>query len=448
MAISSAGIGSGLDVQSLVSQLVATERAPAESRLNTQETRTRSTLSALGAFKSALATLQDSVAALTGRTTGLSQMTTTSSKPELFTATTATGAQPGNFGVEVLALAQAGKIASAPYASSSAVVGTGTVTIGVGSDSFSVTLGATGNTLAALRDKINQASDNPGVTATLLNESGGTRLILTSRETGIANELSFSSAATADGASFVSTSVLQPAADASIEIDGFAYTSASNTVTGAIDGVTLKLLKAEPGTVGAIDMAADSAASTSAIKAFVDAYNAVMDVMAKHGKFDAATKTAGPLLGEGSVRNAMIQMRAVLNDSVEGGALTVLSQLGITTQTDGKFKLDTTVLDQALAKDPRAVRQLFGGTEGYATRMDTVLDDVLESEGRLAAGHKGLEARLERLDDERDRLDRRMAMIQARYLRQFTALDAMMGKSSATSGFLSQQLANLPGSGS
>ena len=302
MAISSAGIGSGLDVQSLVTQLVAAERSPAESRLGRQESTTRSTLSALSIFKSTMSGLQTAVNALKGGTSALDKLTISSSKPELFTASTSTGAAAGSFGVEVLNLAAVSKINSDVYASADAVVGNGTVTISVGAESFDITLDDDGNSLADLRNKINEASDNTGVSASLLNVDGGTRLILTSRETGTANAVSLSSAAEIGGAPFINTSSLQTAVDAEIEIDGFTYISGSNTVTGAVDGVSFNLLKAEPGTVGTLNLSVDSKSSSDAVQALVKSYNTIVAVMATYGKYDTSSKTAGPLMGDASVR--------------------------------------------------------------------------------------------------------------------------------------------------
>ncbi|MGQ0528869.1 MAG: flagellar filament capping protein FliD [Panacagrimonas sp.] len=449
MAISSAGIGSGLDVQSLVSQLVASERSPAETRLSRQESSTRSTLSALSIFKSTMAGLQTSVNALKGGASALDKLSVSSSKPELFTATTSSGAAAGSFGVEVLSLATVSKINSDVYGSADAVVGNGTVTISVGAESFDITLDNDGNSLADLRDKINQASDNTGVTASLLNVDGGTRLVLTARETGTANALSLSSSAEIGGAAFINTAVLQTAVDAEIEIDGFTYISGSNTVTAAVDGVSFNLLKAEPGTVGTLNLNVDSKSSSEAVQALVKSYNTIVAVLATYGKYDASSKTAGPLMGDASVRGALSQIRGILSgSSTSGGDFQVLSQLGITTQADGTLKVDSAKLDAAIASDAQGVKSLFSGSDGFATQLSEVLSGVLGTGGRLEAGTQGLQSRLDNLADQRDRLDLRMAAVERRYRQQFTALDTLLGQLQTTSSYLTQQLSNLPGSNS
>lgn len=447
MAISSAGIGSGLDVASLVTQLVAAERSPAEGRLTRLENKAKTTLSALGVFKSVAASLQSAVNALKGTGSTLGKLTTLSSKPELFTATAANGSVASSFSIEILQKAQASKIATAAYASADAIVGSGTVTLNVGSESFAITLTDGDNTLAGLRDKINAATDNKGVTASILNESGGARLILTSKETGLAKAVTLSSAAEVGGASYISTSVVQSALDAQVEIDGFPYNSGSNTITGAIEGVTINLLKAEPGTVANLDITLDSGASSEAVQNLVKAYNTFVAAISQFSRYDAATKTGGPLLGDAMVRTTTQQVRSVLGSSVEGGDVTLLAQLGITTQTDGTLKVDASKLDAAIKADPDGIKNLFGGTGGFATRLSTVLDGVLGPEGRLQAQTKGLQGRVDDVGDARDALDLRMAAVERRYRAQFTALDSLLGTLSTTSNYLAQQLGNLPGTG-
>jgi flagellar hook-associated protein 2 len=444
MTISSAGIGSGLDVNSLVTQLVQADRAGTDSQLSTRETTTKSTISALGSFKSVLAALQSAANALTASGSGLGAMNATSSEEDLFTASATSSAVAGSFRVEVLQTATAAKIASTPYTNADTAVGTGTVTLHVGAtDTFSISLTA-GDTLAKLRDKINAATDNKGVTATILNEAGGSRLILTSKDTGVAKAVTLTSD-DGSGASFITTSVVDTAKDAHVKIDDFDYYSGSNTISGAITGVTLNLKKAEIGTVGTLSLGLDGAASVTSLGAFVKAYNAFISTTAALTKFDAANKTAAPLLGDSTVRTTQGQIRSILGGSVTGGSFAVLSQIGITTQTDGTLALDSSKLNAALASDSDGVRALLGGTGGFATKLDTLLDGVLDTDdGSLAAKSKSLQGRLDDIADQRSELNLRMAAVEKRYRAQFTALDTMMGQMQTTSSYLAQQLANLP----
>lgn len=448
MAISSAGIGSGLDITSLVSQLVAAERAPQASRIQRAQTKLGVSLSAIGMFKNALAQLQTAAQALTGSKASFGQLSTTISQEGFFTATASSTAVAGTYGIEVIDIARGHKLASTAYVGGgTAVIGAGSVTIGVGGEDFTVDLASPTASLADLRNAINAAADNTGVNAVLLTEDTGTRLVLTSREEGTASQITFNSSASGGG-SLLTTSTLQAATDAQIKVEGYTYTSTSNTVTSAIEGVTLDLLKAEPGTTLSLSLAQDTASSSKAVKALVTAYNAVVDLVAKYGSYDPTTKSGGPLMGESSVRSAMQQIRAVLGDNVGDGRYSMLAQLGITSDKSGKLNVDASKLDAAFAADSAAISKLFSSTEGVATRLNTVLEGFVGDEGRVDSQTEQLQKRLKALDDQTASLDRRMALVEARYRKQFTALDTLLGQMQSTSSYLSQQLANLPGSSS
>ena len=278
MPLSSAGIGSGLDVNSLVAQLVSAERSPQANRLQTTQSRINVNLSALGTFTAGLSQLQSAVDALAGDGGAVGRLSTTLSSEGLFGASTTPEAVAGRYEVEVLSRASAHKMASQAYAGGAdSVAGNGTVTVGMGAESFQDQLIDGANTLADLRDRINAATDNPGVRASLLTEDGGTRLLLTSGQTGTAQSLGLAS--TADGGgdllTFVDTHL---ATDAQVRIDGFTHTDGDNSISGALDGVTLDLLAAEPGTVVNLDIRADHTAAADAIQQLVRSYNAVVGV--------------------------------------------------------------------------------------------------------------------------------------------------------------------------
>lgn len=448
MAISSAGIGSGIDVNSLVTQLVSAERAPQDARLATTKNKINVTLSALGTFKGGLSALQAAVNAIKGTDSAIGKLATSLSSEGYFSANAGSSAVPGRYEVEVLSLAKAHKLASSTFAGgASSVVGNGTVTIGVGGDSFDVTLADGANTLADLRDAINAAPNNTGVNATLLTEDGGTRLVLTSRTAGTAEALTVSTAASGGGTLFTTEDV-QVATNAQIKVDGYTYTGSSNVISAALDGVTLNLTKAEVGTKITLDISNDQTAASTAIQELVRAYNAVVGVVKKQASYDSASQTGGPLMGDIAVRSAMQQIRTILGGESGSGTYTMLAQLGVKTATDGTLSVDASKLSSALSADPAAVRSLFSGTDGVADKLSTLLDGFLDSDGRIGAQTERLQARLESIDDQTEALDRRMALVEMRYRKQFTALDALLGQLQSTSSYLTQQLSNLPGSSS
>ncbi|MDM4771908.1 flagellar filament capping protein FliD [Solimonas sp. SE-A11] len=432
-SINASSFSSGLDVVSLVAQLVAVDRAKPDARIAAAQSKAQTRLSALGVMKSALSNLQTTAKTLVGGG-AVATPAVKSSREDLFTATTAPGAARGSFAVEVVSLAQSSKLISGPVASADTILGAGDVDITVGDKSFKVTLGSTDNSLGALRDAINKATDNPGVTASLVTESGGVRLLLTGNQTGASQAVSVSS-------SLISLNQTQAAADAHVKVEGFDVYSASNTVTGALDGVTLNLVKAEPGTTGTLALSTDNSASAKAVQDFVTKYNQVLTTINNLTKYDAATKTASTLTGDSTVRQTAAELRSIMSGSAPGGAYSYLTQLGIKTGSDGLLSVDSAKLNEAIAKDSGSIARMFGGDDGYATRMSKSIDAMLADNAGLDAQTDTLQARLKDIEKQKDALDRRMTQVEARYTAQFTALDTLMTRMSTTSNYLTQQLA-------
>ncbi|MGQ0501672.1 MAG: flagellar filament capping protein FliD [Panacagrimonas sp.] len=436
MAITSSGVGSGLDVNSIVTQLVSSERKAADTRISVAQTTTRVKISALGTTKSVLTNLQSALSKLkTGE--ALTALSAKSSHEALLTASGSSGAVAGSYGVEVVELARGNKLVSTPYASAAASVGSGSFTFSSGGESFTVTLVDGANSLADLRNAINNATDNSGVSAAIINESGGSRLVLSARDTGLVNSVTLTAGA-------LTLTEQQIASDAHVRIEGFDHYSPSNQVTTAVDGVSFNLLKAEPGTTATITLSADPAAATSAIKGFVKAYNTWTTTIASLTKYDAASDTAGVLLGDGAVRTLRQQLRSMVGESVDdAGTYSALAQIGITSATDGTLTVDDARLSAALGADAGSVQRLFGGSEGLSERLVSVLDRYLGTGGQLASSTDALNARTKELQRQQDKLDQRMSAVEARYRRQFIALDSVIASLQGTQSYLTQQLASL-----
>jgi len=456
-AITSAGLGSGLDVASLVSQLVAAERSAPDTRISKAQSKAQTTLSALGAFRSALAGFQDAAKAL--RDGGTTKLTATSANTNLLTATATTAAAAGSYSVEVVQLAKAHKLASAPYASSSSTVGSGKLSISVGGDAFEVTIGTNDPSLVAVRDAINNASDNSGVRASLLNTTAGVRLTLSSNATG-ANGAIQVSATDLSGAAIVPAgsgldalsfstgnpqlNEIDPAQNAKITIDSYSFESSTNVFADAVQGVSFAATKAEVGTQFNVTVANDTDAAKAAAQNFVTRYNVLNATIATYSRYDASTQTGGPLMGDATVRGLAQQARSVLSSAVGSGSFKNLSQVGITGSTDGSYKLDAEKFSAALKADPAAVNALFGAN-GYGGQIATLTDDYLKTDGRIAGKQSSINAQIKDIGKQQDALDTRMAMVESRYRAQFTALDTLISQLRTTSTYLTQQLANLPG---
>ncbi|MGC4028538.1 MAG: flagellar filament capping protein FliD [Steroidobacteraceae bacterium] len=452
--ITSTGIGSGLDISSMVSQLVAAERKPADERLAKTDTRLTAELSAVSKLKGALSTFESALSALKTPST-FEPRTATSADEKAFTATATASAAPGRYDVEVRQLATAARLGSQLFASGpDSVVGTGTLTIGVGQNSFSIEVGAGSNTLAAIRDAINNSPDNRGVRAMLIRDTTGTGsyLVLAGSETGAANAITVS-AGNADAGLDGLVQALNDfdaekdvaAQDAVAYVSGYEIRSASNTVSGAIDGVTLNLKTAEAGTTVPLTIERDDAQMRSRVEGFVAAYNALATQVKALGAYDAATKTGGPLLGDAMLRGIDTQLRRLVSDPVAGlsGDFRSLASVGISMSVSGTLELDSKRFDAAMAADPASVGRVFASESGVAVRLDQFLDQKLSSTSDLAARNTTLSDRLKDLQKQRDALDARMQIVEARYQRQFTAMDTLLGQLQSTSSYLTQQLDGL-----
>ncbi len=448
-SLSAPGIGSGLDINGIISQLMALERRPLEALIQKQN-QVDNQISAIGRLKSALSSFQDAARKLMDPEQILA-FTAGSSDSAVFTATSTSAASQGSYAVVVNALATAQKEASSQYAdANTSIGGTGTLTTTVGGSSMNLTIDASNNTLSGIADAINSAADNPGVTATIINESGGSRLILTSKETGLANAFSVSvidddgNNTDASGLSqlfFVGNGndvyarTLTTAQDADLTVDGFSVTSASNTVTGVITGVTLEL----KGTGSAsLDIQPDPQATTDLVQSFVDEYNNLFDIL--------GSLRDGALANDSTLRLVERQIRNVLNTgaSIAGNPYTRLSVRGISLDRYGEMSLDSARLNEVLNEDPSYVTSLFAdASSGFATRLDQTLESMVSANGLLDQRTDGLNSRKDSLERSQERMEYRLTVIEANYRSQFAALDALLANMQGTSNFLTQQLSLL-----
>jgi flagellar hook-associated protein 2 len=428
-SITSSGLGSGLDVDAIVTKLIAADRSAPDTRLNATKSKAEVQISAYGSLKSAMGSLQT---ALTRLTSGgdLSKRTVVSSDTSILTATAAKTAQPGQTQIEVLSLARAHKLGSTAFASTSALVGAGDTTFTVGSKSFKVTATAT-TTVAQLRDAINSATDNVGVSATLVAEDGGTRMVLTAKNTGTANSIGVSSPLT-------TFSDLQTATDSQIKVDGFTRTSAYNHIANVVDGVSIDLNKVAIGTKVTLTAAADDATAADAVSGFVDAYNNLISTYSSLTAYNSSTQTAGALMGDAGVRSISQSLRSMLSASVDAGAFDTLSDIGITTNVDGTLKLNTTTLATALSNDNTSIQKLFGSSHGIATDMNGLVDGYIKSSGPIDTKLSLLNKALAKVEDDRVALDDKMAKKEELYRSQFNSLDSIVSKYKNVATYLDQ----------
>jgi flagellar hook-associated protein 2 len=473
--LSSPGIGSGLDINGIVARLMAVERRPL-ALLDAQIGASQARLSAYGTLKGALAALQTAAETL-ARPATFRTLAVTSSNPAALGASLGESAVAGAYAIEVTALAQAHKLASGGFAGSSASVGTGTLTIefgtfeaGVftqdGSGATAVAIAAGQDSLAGIRDAVNAAAI--GVHATVVDDGGaeGAHLVLTSAASGAAKGLRITVAdddANATDAAGLSRLAFDPAAgagsgrnldekvaarDATLVIDGIAVRRPTNTVSGAIEGVTLRLLASNAGAPATLVIAGDDTATIARVRDFVAAYNQVHATLGNLTRYDAATKKASVLTGDGTVRQIQASLRTILGGALSSGTLTTLRQAGAEFKADGTLGLDEAKLRTALETDPAAVTQLFAvvgtvGTpsysEGFGYRLHRLVDTVLAADGAIAARTGALQRAIDATKDRGDAINQRLAQVEANYLRQFNALDTLLASLNAQSVYLAQQ---------
>lgn len=447
--------GSVIDVSSLVSQLVAATAAPQQALISTQTQAVSTQISALGTLKSALSTFQSSLGVL-DTPTAFQVQTANSTDQTAFTATAGAGAVAGTYNVTVSALAQAQQLLSNPFTGgAAATVGTGTISLTLGNTSFNVTIDDTDNTLAGIAAAINSATGNPGIAATVLQGTDGAHLVLSSSLTGAANAIQVTETdgggglaaltyGTGNAANYTQEAAPQ---DAAFSIAGVNYTSPSNTVTDALNGVTLNLLApTTAGSTATLSVSNDISTIESNISAFVTAYNTMVTAIQPLGSYDASTNTAGPMLGNPLLSGTTNQMQQALYSVVNTGSSTYnsLASIGITTNSDGSLSVNNATLSNALSTNFSAVSQLFSGTGGVATALNSQITSDLGATGDFASASNTLVQQENALTTQTNQLNDQMTALTASLTQQYSALNVLLSSLQTTSAYLSQQFASLP----
>jgi flagellar hook-associated protein 2 len=457
MATTGAVGGSQIDVQSLVSQLVAAERAPMDRQVARQSERVTTQISAVGVLMGAMSQFRSSLASLKTEDVFATRKVT-SGDTGVFTASATSSAAPGTYSIEVEQLATAQQISSNPFADGADhVVGTGKLTISLGDKEFSIEIDSANSSLAKIRNAINDASGNPGVHATLIHGEGGTRLILTSAATGAENVIGVKHANGDGGLSAIAYDDndsepanyerIAQAQDAIVHIANATVTNKANTITGAIDGVTLSLVaKSEEDEPTTLTIGYDKAGVTTRVNNFVNAYNALASQISRLRSYDAATEKAGPMLGDSLLTGIESQMRRTISGRVEGASqgFDTLASIGITTTETGTLAVDSAKLDAAFSKDFGAVSRLFGSEQGIGAKLFGQMEERLKTGGAVDSRSKLLVEQQRDIEDQVEAVDARMAAKQKAYMLQFTRLDTLLSQLQVTSSYLSQQIDSLP----
>ncbi|KGU64826.1 flagellar hook-associated family protein [Burkholderia pseudomallei MSHR983] len=460
---------SSMDVNSLVTALVNAKTAGQSAALSTSIATDQTTLSALGTLKAALTALQAGIGSLSDGT--LTQKFTATATGTGLTATTGAGAVAGSYSVAVTQIATSQTLSSGEF-NATQQLGTGTLTLSVGGKSTSISIDSTNNTLSGIAAAINSASNNPGVTATIVTGTDGAHLVLRSASTGAANVINVgvsnlsgdnglsslavtSTASTTGGQSTIRSggsvawSQSTSAQDAEFTVGGIAASSASNAVSGAIAGVTLNLTQAAVGATQTLNVTTDTTAQATAITNVVNLYNTVITTMSSLSSLSGAgtsSQSAGPLLGDSTLNMIRNSLARVVGAGVTtGGSTTSLASIGIkfadgssSSQTDGALTIDTAKLNAALQNSPSTVAALFNSTNGIGAQLNTTIQNYVQTGGVFDTRSNALNQDLKSLAQQQTRLASYASQLTSQYNAQFTALNTLMAQMNSNSNYLTQ----------
>jgi flagellar hook-associated protein 2 len=468
--ISSIGLGSGLDVNSLVTNLMALERRPIE-QLDQSKSKVEAQLSGLGKLQSSLSAVRDAASRLATRTSW--SPTTVTSTDQAAVSAVSTGSTPaGNYAVDVRRLASAQSTTSATFPGPMTVVGTGTLRVELGQwltdppdfaakagvEPISIEIGEQDNTLEGIRDRINEA--NAGVVASIVNDSTGSRLALRSLETGETNGFRISvTDADGDGTDAAGLSQLaydanaasspmtrtQTAANADISINNIPISSASNTLTDVLDGLTVRVSRV---TTGPVDLSVNRDTETikKSITDFATAYNSLVSLVREQTAYNESTKTGGALQGDRTAVGLMNKMRTLVGGS--SGAttnFTRLADVGLEPQRDGTLKVNTSKLDSAVGRLDE-LRDFFTRDEegtsndGFGTMIRQFAALQGGADGDLTTRSDSARSRLDSIKARTAALEDRMTQKEKSLRAQYTRLDTNMAALSGLQSYISQQV--------
>lgn len=467
MAISSTGIGSGLDVNSIVEQLTALEKRPLV-QLQVKAMAIQTKLSAFGQIKAQISALSDAASKLR-LDSAWNGLTVASTNAAAVSGTISGIASASSMSVEVQKLAKTQSLASTAVPAATAM-GTGTLTIQLGSwnvgmtaftaglsSPVAITIGAGEDGLASIASKINSA--NAGVTATVLKDATGERILLRSKETGL--EQGFRVQATDDDSNNTDNlglsrlafdpengtagfSQTQAARNAEATINGVAVVSAKNTLVDTIPGLTLNLTQETTSPVE-VTLATDTATMKKNILDFVNAFNALNKTLAESTKYDSETKTAGVLQGDSTTVSLRNALRSVVGSSSVGGTFQRLSDIGIDLKLGGDMTVNNTKLDAAL-QDPDNLKKLFATdnsnaqTNGFGLKVKDFAQGLLADAGLVTNKSSALKAAIDRNAKDQDKVNDRATLMEKRLRAQYTALDVKMGSLTSLNAFITQQV--------
>jgi flagellar hook-associated protein 2 len=469
----SLGVGSGLDLNTIVTKLVALERQPI-NQMQSKANQLQTQVSSFGQINSLMSGVQTAANALTNPLLW-SGSTVSSSDASAISVSASNNVSPGNYAVTVQSLASSQQLASrTAFTDSGTLPGSGTLTLQLGSwdtgqanfspksgsSTVDITIAST-DTLANVVEKINGAG--AGVTASLVTDASGVRLSLRSTATGEANGFRLTAADSdgnnADGLGLsvmafdppngaTAMQLMQGSSDAKATVNGIAVTSTSNAMTGVIEGLTLNLNKVSATTVN-LTASADTGSVQTAIKTFASAYNAMVSYIGNQTKYDPTSKSGGALQGDSAATNLQARLRSMVG-ATSGASSTFgrMSDIGLEVQRDGTLTVNQTKLDAATGKLSELKKAFSAsdlgnsGNSGFARRYSDLATQALGVDGTITTRTAGLQKLIAKNGDDQTALLARVDTFQTRLVAQYTALDSNVAKLNSLSSYVTQQIAN------
>jgi len=440
--ISSLGVGSGLDLGSLLDKLVAIERQSGERLLNSRQARAELKLSSIGSLRATVDTLAAAVGGIRDFDLDLA---VTSSNKDAVTATAGEDADLSSYLIEVTQLARAQSLASAeltPFTDPDAALGVGTLSISIDDTTVNIAIADGDNSLRDIRDAINASALD--IQAAVVQDGAAWRLLLTSGQSGTAGVMTLTVDGTLDArlasASMEETTAAQ---DALYSVNGLDLSASSNTVADVLPGLTLEL-KAPTTTVVTLSVGTNADALGERLGRVITAYNGLVNNVKKLGAASPDGRTSGPLVGDAGLRSLQSSVQGIfgrnLSTDFAGNPFRNLASLGIQTNLSGEASLDMSKLKEALAQDREGVEALV---KAFGTSFSTTLDAFEGGGGVLGFRSDQLNAELKRIRGDRDALERRLGALEQRLSKRFSALDSLVSQFQSTSTYLAQQLSSL-----
>ncbi|EFC2744067.1 flagellar filament capping protein FliD [Escherichia coli] len=460
-SISTLGVGSGLDLSSILDSLEAAEKSTL-TPISKQQSSYTAKLSAYGTLKSALESFQTANTAL--NKADLFTATSTTSSSSAFSATTTGSAIAGKYTISVSQLAQAQtlttknsqKDSKAAIATSDSVL---TIQQGGGKDPVTIDISAGNSSLSGIRDAINNAK--AGVSASIINVGNGEyRLSITANDTGSNNAMKLSVSGDSALESFMgyngtpgdsSNGMIESvtAQNAKLTVNNVEIENSSNTISDSLEDITLNLNDVTTGNQ-TLTISKDTSKAENAVKAWVDAYNTLQDTFSSLTKYTAVDARAesqdssnGALLGDSTLRTIQTQLKTLLANTHSSSNYKTLAQIGITSDAStGKLEIATDKLQTALKNDAAGIGEMFigdGKSTGVTTGISNNLTSWLSSTGIIQAAKDGVSKTLNNLTDQYNAASERIDTLMTRYKAQFTQLDVLMNSLNSTSSYLTQQ---------